>query len=80
MVKSHLEMTDSTVFQEAAQTTLAQMVMDLPDSSVVDPQTAIAGYHRIIGARQYMKALMALSTQPKAPDVRDTFNLNHDLK
>ena len=54
----HRDGTASDSMLRAAEATLAQMVCDLPDST--DAATAIAGYNRIVGARQFLNAFLCL--------------------
>lgn len=70
------DLTVSTAFREAAKASLLQMLESTTDSD--DPVKAAAAFHRMIGARDYMRVLMGLADRPKPPDsspVRD--NLNH---
>lgn len=78
LVKAHQETVDSKQFVEAAQATLAQMVWDLPD--VTDQVTAAACYHRILGAKQFIRALASLGEKAAPPEPRPSHNLQHDLK
>lgn len=75
---AHRELVVSTNFLSASEAALITMINDIEAST--DPAAAIAGYHRIIGARQYMKALAALAEEPKQPARGDSYNLNHNLK
>lgn len=66
----------STEFQVAADAAMLQMFNDMPET--VDPQTAVAIYHRMYGAKQYLGHLQTLADQPKPPAKRrSSDNLQH---
>ncbi len=74
----HRDMVVSSGYLAAAEAALLQVVDDMAEST--DSAVAIAGYHRIVGARKYMKAFAGLAETPKIPHREDDFNLNHKLK
>ena len=74
----HRELVVSDKFLIAAEAALLQVVADLPDSSS-DPNVAVAGFNRVLGAREYLKALLNLAEQPRVPSRTESFNLNHKL-
>lgn len=70
------DLTDAKPFRDAAKAALLQMLESLDDAD--DPVKASAAFHRMMGARNFMRSLLTLADQPKQPDsspVRD--NLNH---
>lgn len=76
LVKRHLEVVDSLEFLTAAQAALLQCVMEMTD--VTDPVMAAAGYHRIIGARQYLNQLLTIGNKTKPVEKPiPTGQLNH---
>lgn len=74
----HRDMVVSSSYLAAAEAALLQVVDDMAEST--DPAVAIAGYHRILGARKYMKAFAELAETPQVPQRQPDFNLNHKLK
>lgn len=75
---AHRDLVVSSNFLSASEAALLTMIDDIAEST--DPAVAIAGYHRIVGARKFMRALAALAEETK-PAVRgDNFNLNHNIK
>jgi len=78
-VKQHLETVDSASFIEAAKVTILQIVMELPETP--DPTTALAAYHRLIGARVYMNGLLNLAEKVEPPKREpDPTRLNYQVK
>lgn len=75
---AHRELVVSTNFLSASEAALLTMISEFNDST--DPTMAIAGYHRIIGARNYMKILATLAEEPKPAPRAESYNLNHNLK
>lgn len=76
--QAHRELVVSTNFLSASEAALLTMIDDMAEST--DPVVAIAGYHRIVGARQYMKKLAGLAEEVKPAPRGDSYNLNHNLK
>lgn len=74
---AHRELVVSNNFLSASEAALLTMIDDIAEST--DPAVAIAGYHRIVGARKYMKALAALAEESKPAARGDSFNLNHKI-
>lgn len=66
-VKAHQETVDSAEFLVAAQASLLQLVVNLPDTT--DPTIAAAAYHRIVGARQYLNQIISIADKTKPPEV-----------
>lgn len=75
---AHRDLVVSGNFLSASEAALLTMIDDIAEST--DPAVAIAGYHRIVGARKFMKALAALAEEAKPVGRGDNFNLNHNLK
>jgi hypothetical protein len=74
----HRDFVVSSQYLTAADAALLQVINEMADS--VDPATAIAGYHRIMGARKFMEAFANLAEQPRLTPSKENFNLNHALK
>lgn len=75
---SHRDLVVSNNFLSASEAALLEMIEDMAKST--EPAVAIAGYNRIVGAKQYMEKLANLAEVPK-PVARNTdYNLNHNLK
>lgn len=75
---AHNDLVVSNAFLSASEAALLTMIDDIAEST--DPAVAIAGYHRIVGARKYMKALAGLAEVPKPVARNVDYNLNHNLK
>lgn len=66
----------STTFRDAAEVALLDMIATMPD--VTDPAQAIAGYHRIMGARTYLRHLATVADPTPPPPARpQSDNLSH---
>ncbi len=74
----HRDMVVSSAYLAAAEAALLEMIDDMAEST--DPTVAISGYHRIVGARKYMKKFAELAETPKPPERKSDFNLDHKLK
>jgi hypothetical protein len=76
-VTSHQDVVLSAPFLAAADAALLQLISDLPDTT--DPTMAAAAYHRILGARQYLRMLETVADSPKPlPPKRSLDNLNRN--
>jgi len=77
LVKAHLNLVDSVEFQAAVNATILQILSNLSDTS--DPVVAAAGYHRIMGARQFASLILTIADKPKAPEGSlSSGQLNHN--
>lgn len=72
-VTRHLDLTSSPGFIEAADFALLQMVHASPLPK--DEHEAAMGYHRILGARDYMRILFNLADAPKEREKMPEDNL-----
>lgn len=75
---AHRDLVVSSNFLSAAEAALLQVVNDLPETTI--PEAAIAGYHRVIGARTFLRELSNLAEVAKTPSRNPDFNLNHNIK
>jgi len=73
--EAHRELVVSDRFRAAAESALLHLVMDLSDCS--DPATAAANWHRIEGARSYVRSIINLGEVGKALPEPPPQNLNH---
>lgn len=74
----HRDLVVSSQYLTAADAALLTMVQEMTDSA--DPAVAIAGYHRIMGAKKFMETFTNLAETPKPAPARENYNLNHELK
>lgn len=76
-VKTHLDVVVHSAFQAAADAAMLQLVAEMPDTT--DPDMSAAGYHRILGARQYRRLLESVAEEPKPMSPRrDLHNLQNN--
>jgi hypothetical protein len=74
---SHRDLVVSSNYLSAAETALLETIDDLAEST--DPSVAIAGYHRIVGARKFMRKFAELA-ETKAPvAAKENYNLKHNI-
>jgi hypothetical protein len=73
----HLDLTASDGFIEAVDYALLQFVAAAPNPN--NQEEAAAGYHRILGARDFIRTLFTLAdaTPPSKPTT--DFNLKHNV-
>ena len=65
VAKYFAELAASSMFQEAAEVALVQLVADQPDTS--DPVMAAACWQRVTGARAYLNLLLHIGTPAITP-------------
>jgi hypothetical protein len=75
----HASLMASRPFRHAANVALLQVVDSVSDTT--DPVDAAAAYHRIIGAREYLKKLLTLGdvtneAEPLPPEKTSALNFN----
>ncbi len=72
----HMDAVSSEAFLRGAEAALLEMVMQAPDES---PELdASAHYHQIIGARNYLKRLLAIAELPQTPTPKPQYGLNRE--
>lgn len=76
--KSHFDLTETDNFKAAMDAALLQHIENVAQPTF-DPQSAIAGYNRIVGAVQFAKTLMNLGTKEVPQTIKDD-GLNYRLK
>ena len=74
----HRDLVVSSDYLTASDAALLQMIAEMVDST--EPTVAIAGYHRIMGARKYMETYANLGETRSPVKPAENFNLNHNLK
>jgi hypothetical protein len=74
----HRDVVATESFQRASETALLQLIAEMPDT--VDQITALAQYHRIIGARMYMKSLVNVAEKAPPQTKPTRYGLDHELK
>lgn len=72
---AHQNIVDSLVFRECADLAMLAVVSDLPDTT--DPAMAAAAYHRVMGARAFLRGFTSMSTETIVPAAVPVHNLNH---
>ena len=75
---AHRDLVVATPFRTALNAALIDHVLSLPDTN--DPATAIACYHQIRGARDFITHLLNIAEQTKAPTTKNTDNLDHNVR
>lgn len=66
--KAWVDGSASTPFRDAAEAALLQMIADMPE--VTDQVQAIAGYHRIMGARTFIRHLAEIANPASPPPAK----------
>jgi hypothetical protein len=78
LAAQHRDIVVTEAFQRATETALLQLLSELPDT--VDQVTAVAQYHRIMGARMYITRLLNIA-EKTPPETKPTrYGLDHQLK
>ncbi len=76
LVVAHRDLVVSENFLRAAEAALVDSIMNTDDTD--DPVVAAGAFHRIMGAKQFLKALLNIAETPTAPPrVPLPLNLNH---
>jgi hypothetical protein len=70
---AHLDTVSSEAFLRSAEAALLDMVMHAPTQ--VTEEDAAANYHRIVGARDYLQALLAIAEPPQPPKPKPNYGL-----
>lgn len=76
IVHAHLDTVASESFLRSAEAALLDMVMHCP--GIVSEADAAANYHRIIGARDYLQALLAVAEPPQLPKPKPHYGLERN--
>ena len=64
-------------FDTVSKLSLLQLLDETPDTT--DPVVAAAAYHRLMGARSYLRMLVTIAEPVTQPPVSVTGNLNHKV-
>lgn len=72
-VSAHKELVVSDQFRAACEAALVQTIVGLPETN--DATEATANWHRIEGARTFLKTLLNIAENPPLPPVKLTQNL-----
>jgi hypothetical protein len=73
--KFHRDLVMQSRFREACHASLLEQVLNMPNTN--DPDEAVALYHQIIGARDYIFHLLNIAEEKKPAPVTPSANLNH---
>lgn len=78
VASAHRDLVVSDRFLAAADAALLQTVMNLPDTT--DPAEAAANWHRVAGAREFLRTFINLGEQPVVlPPKPKPGNLDHTV-
>ncbi len=75
---SHRELVVSDSFRTASESALLHFVLEIPAAST--DLIAAANWHRVEGAREFLKTLINLAEVHKAPPAPPPQNLNHSQR
>lgn len=75
-VKRHLDLIVNPHFIAASEVALLQLVRETVTGYDKNPQTALAGFHRIEGAYLYLQTLRTLGVSAPLPVISDPYNLD----
>lgn len=76
IANQHLDTVSSEAFLRAAEAALLEMVMAAP--SEVSEADAAANYHRIVGARDYLRALLSIAEPPQPLKPKPQYGLDRN--
>lgn len=73
--RAHQDLVVNEGFRNACEAALIEQILAMPN--IVEPHEAIAGYHRIMGASEYLRRLLSIAEATPPPKDKPPQNLNY---